>query len=194
MFTISGGRPSAVGVQHAGGRHSVEQAGASNDTRRCPHFKIRMRVFPLLLAVISIGGCASLSHEFFSLDGSSTANPDKVATIDVEADNPLLIQGLDGKLLESVKFQSAFRTWSFVVSPGRHILWLSSTPYGHPLVPQRHRCYSMEVFLSPGGKYGLREMPGKKCVQLLLQAGRVSVATGQLVDNPWVFESGCRWK
>ena len=128
-----------------------------------------------------------------SLDGSSIENPAAVATISVETTNPLLIVGLDGKLLESVRFQSAFRTWSYVMSPGKHVLWLSSTPYGY-LFPQRHRCYSMEVFVSPDVKYVLKEIPGEKRAMMLFQAGGKPVTTGELVDNPWVFERGCRWE
>lgn len=172
----------------------MRQTGAPKDGSSFWQFKIRMRSLLLSLTIVVIGGCASLSHKIVSLDGSSVDSPDKIATIDVETRNPLLIHGLDGELLTPVKLQSAFRTWSFVVSPGHHVLWLSSTPYGHPLVPQRHRCYSMEVFLSPGGKYVLSELPGQKRALLLPQAGGSPIAIGKLVDNPWVFERGCRWK
>jgi hypothetical protein len=141
-----------------------------------------------------LGSCAPLSHKVISIDGTSTENLATVSMLSVDLKHPLLLVGLDGELLQAVRFQSAFRTWSFVVSPGEHILWVSNVPYGLPLIPQRRRCYAMDVFLEPGSHYILREDPTDELVLLLPQGGSKPVASGRLVDNPLIFERDCRWK
>lgn len=152
------------------------------------------RVLLLLLVSIALSSCAPLSHKVISLNGTGTENPVNSPIIDVDLTHPLLLVGLDGNQLSSVEFQSQFRTYSFIISPGKHVLWLSNVPYGLPLIPQRLRCYSMDVILEPSSKYILKEAPMEKIALLLPQSGGVPVASGRLIDNPLVFERRCRWR
>jgi hypothetical protein len=149
-----------------------------------------------LLAIsvlVAFGGCAPLSHSIISLDGSGTENLASVAVLISDSRHPLLLHGLDGKSLDTVRVPSALRTWSFVVLPGRHLFWVSSVPYGHPLIPQFVRCYTIDVTLEPANHYILRYDATNEQALLLRQDAREPVAYGHLVDKPLVFERSCRW-
>ena len=115
----------------------------------------------LTLTAAILCGCAPLTHSLISLDGSDTESLSAVSVLSLDSQYPLILRGLDGTLLPQVRVSSAFRTWSFVLSPGRHLLWASSVPYGLPLIPQFLRCYAIDVWLEPGSLYILRhDAPG----------------------------------
>lgn len=177
---------------------SVEYRGAFMDEKfhgkrfRVSHFGI-VWILSVLSVLAASGGCAPLSHSIVSLDGSSTESLASVAMLSADSSYPLLIRGVDGKPLDSVRVPNAFRDWSFVVMPGKHLLWLSSIPYGHPLLPQSIRCFTMDVTLEPGIHYIMRYEAANGKAVLLRWDTNDPVAHGQLVDKPWVFERGCRW-
>lgn len=148
---------------------------------------------PVILALVAFGGCAPLSHSIISLDGSGTESLASVAVLIYDSRYPLLLHGLDGKPLDTVRVPSALRTWSFVVSPGKHLLWVSSVPYGHPLIPQFIRCYTIDVTLEPANCYILLYDAANEQALLLRQGTREPVAYGHLADKPLVFERSCRW-
>ena len=158
---------------------------------RAGHTPGRQLFFALVAAVLV--SCAPLSHRVVPLQGADTANPAGIAIISVDPDYPLLLEGLDGKRLAKLNFQSPLRSYSYTAPPGAHVLWLSSVPYGAPLLPQRLRCYEMHVRLEPGTHYVLREAPARKMALLLRRRGRDSVAYGRRVDNPLIFHRNCRW-
>ncbi len=67
-------------------------------------------------------------------------------------------------------------------------------PYPIPLLPQRIRCYEIEVELTQGAQYVLREEAGAKRTLLLTADTGTVEATGRLVDEPWIFERDCKWE
>ena len=152
-----------------------------------------IRALLFLAMPVMFGGCASLTHSIVSLDGTSTDNPALVSVLVYDPANPLILHAIDGKPLP-VRVPTAFRDWSFVVSPGRHVLWVSGLPFPHPLIPQHRTCYSFDVVLEAGATYILKEDYAKEQAFLILQDRREPAATGRLVDRPWVFERDCRWE
>ena len=150
-------------------------------------------VLPLLVLAV-LNGCAPLSHSIISLDGSGTENLSTVSLLTIDYEHPLLLRGIDEKPVGIVRVPSAFRNWSFVVSPGKHLLWVSSMPYGHPLVPQFIRCFAIDVSLDPGSHYILRYDPTQELALLLRPDSTQPEATGRLVDKPLMLERNCRWQ
>lgn len=161
--------------------------------RRWPRSSVA-RTLLAWLASLVLGGCAPLSHSIVSLDGSDTGNLAAVALLSTDSDHPLLLRGVDGQPLGTVRVPNAFRSWSFVLAPGKHLLWVSSVPYGHPLLPQFIRCYAMDVSLEPGSHHVLQYEPTHEEALLRRQGGTQAVATGRLVDKPLMLERNCRWQ
>jgi hypothetical protein len=147
----------------------------------------------VLSAMVVFGGCAPLTHKIISLDGASAENLDSVALLIPDTRYPLLLRGLDGHPLDTVRVPSALRTWSFVVSPGKHLLWVSSVPYGHPFIPQFIRCYTIDVTLEAAKRYILRYDATSEKALLLHQGDKEPLSYGCLVDKPLVFQRSCRW-
>lgn len=108
-----------------------------------------------------------------------------------DRDFPALLRGLDGTPLESAQLSTPWRDHSYVLRPGRHVLWLLGAPYSHPLLPQRLHCYRMELELKPGGRYRLEEDRGHAKARLRNAGSGKVVASGALVDTPWVFLRAC---
>jgi hypothetical protein len=52
----------------------------------------------------------------------------------------------------------------------------------------------LAVELAPGTHYRLEEDLGAKKARLLRQDTGEVVSTGELVDQSWVFERGCKWQ
>jgi len=67
-------------------------------------------------------------------------------------------------------------------------------PYGHPLIPQKIRCYVIEAQLAAGTRYRLEEDSGNKEARVLRDDNGERVASGRLADEPWVFSGSCRWQ
>ena len=145
------------------------------------------------MAAAATSGCAPLSHSLVSLDGSATGAPSAVATLTLDPDNPLILRGLDGAPIRPVRVPSALRTWSFVVKPGKHLLWASSVPYGLPLLPQSMRCYAIDVRLEAGTEYVLRHDADRRHALVVRRGAAAPEATGRLVDEPSIMERSCRW-
>ena len=150
-------------------------------------------IFPLL-ALGVLGACAPLSYSIVSLDGSGTDNLSIVSRLRADVEHPLLVRGIDGHPVATVRVPSALRNWTFVVAPGKHLLWVSSAPYGHPLLPQFIRCYAIDVSLDPGAQYILRYDHANEQALLLRHGGTQAEATGRLVDKPLMLERNCRWQ
>jgi hypothetical protein len=147
-----------------------------------------------LSLVVLFGGCAALSHSAISIDG---ANPDTTASISqvsINTERPILLRGVDEKLLPGVHVSSKLRSITYAIPPGSHVFWLSSAPYGLPLIPQYLRCYVMHVTLSAGSSYELR-FDAKKDTPVLFHTETPEIEVhGQLVDKPLILERGCQWR
>jgi hypothetical protein len=113
----------------------------------------------------------------------------------VEDENhPALLRGLDGVRFSSMKVPSLFSNYAYVIGPGNHVFWVKGTPYPHPLIPQRIRCYTLHVELAPGERYLLKEEEdANRALLLRADTGEVE-AIGKLVDEPWVFIRDCNWR
>ena len=146
----------------------------------------------LLIAMLLIG-CAGISRTLISLDGSRTDDLTVVALITEDQNFPVLLRGLDGMAVKSMRIPNPYGRYAYVMGAGKHVLWLKSAPYPHPLIPQRLYCYTMSAELHPGVSYYLKEDVGKKQALLLREDSGETVSTGELVDEPWVFQRDCRW-
>ena len=160
---------------------------------RAASFTGFVRALLLLAMAVMVGGFAPLTHSVVSLDGASADNPALVSVLVHDSANPLILHAIDGNMLP-IRVPTAFRDWSFVVSPGRHVLWVSGLPYPHPLIPQHRTCYTLDAVLEAGATYILKEDFAREQAFLFLQGRREPVVTGRLVDRPWVFERDCRWE
>jgi hypothetical protein len=145
-----------------------------------------------LLAAAVLPSCAPLTQSIISLDGSGDADP-AAARLHTDANHPLLLHGLDGRPVDFIRVPSALRVWTYVVAPGRHRLWLTSMPFGHPLLPQRIRCYVIDASLEAGVGYVLREDPASKQAQVVRYDTGETVALGHPADQPPVQMRGCQW-
>lgn len=148
----------------------------------------------LWLAVIPIGGCASLSHSVVPLDVAMTDDAAEVAVLSDHTRHPVLLRGVDLKPVSATRIPNAFRDTSYLLSPGLHVLWVSSVPYGHPLLPQTVRCYVLSAHFERGARYVLEEDPDNARVRMLREGSELPAASGQLVDKAPVFLRDCRWR
>lgn len=139
-------------------------------------------------------GCAHISESLIPLDGSPIDDPSQVAQIVEDANYPVLLRGLDGVPLESVRVSNAFYKYAYLVKPGHHVFWGMNAPYPHPLVPQRIRCYVIQAEVEQGVRYRLKEDIRLKRPLLLRDDTGETLSIGQLVDEPWVFLRSCRWQ
>ena len=154
-----------------------------------------MQHVPVLLSVAFwLSGCAHVSESFIPLDGPPVNDLSQVAQIVEDADHPVLLRGLDGIPLKPVRVSHDFYKYAYVVQPGHHVFWGMNAPYGHPLVPQRIRCYIIQAEVAQGTRYRLKEDVRLKKPLLLRDDTGETVSIGQLVDEPWVFLRSCRWQ
>lgn len=148
----------------------------------------------ILLVIGLLAGCAHTRPSLVPLGGSPTTDLTSVALVREDHNHPAILRGLDQVLLESIRIPSALKDYAYAITPGRHVFWLMGSPYPHPLIPQRLRCYTMQVELEKGVKYLLKEDVGAKKALLTREDTGVMVSTGELVDLPWVFSRGCKWQ
>ena len=134
-----------------------------------------------------------LPPSLISLGGAPVDDLSRVAQVSERSDHPLLLRGLDQVPLDAVRVPSVFNDDVYLLAAGQHTLWLMSMPYGHPLVPQKIRCYVIEATLEAGTRYRLEEGAGKQAFLSRDDTG-VRVALGRLVDERWVFSGSCRWQ
>jgi hypothetical protein len=151
------------------------------------------RIVPLLLAGL-LTGCAHLGPDLIPVGEATAGDLSRVALLREDSNHPVIVRGVDGIALDSVRIPSPITDYAYVLTPGRHTLWVKGAPYPHPLVPQRIYCYSIEITLEKGGQYVLVEERDNDRALALDERTRAIVAVGPLVDKPWVFERDCRWR
>ncbi len=147
---------------------------------------------PLLVALVT--ACAPLSQSVQSIDGANPEAGGSVARIAIDTTHPVLLRAVDGTFLATAQVSSSLRSFAYVLHPGTHVLWVSSAPYGLPLVPQRIKCYVLNVRLSAGSSYTLRFDVPTQAPVLAHAASSEPEAVGALVDEPLVLERACRWR
>jgi len=129
-----------------------------------------------------------------SIGGADPEALSTVARIAVDTEHPVLLRAVDEGYLSSVHVSSKLRSFTYVLHPGTHVLWVSSAPYGLALVPQRIKCYVLEATLSAGSSYTLRfDVPAQVPV-LARAASSEPEAAGSLVDEALILERTCKWR
>lgn len=149
----------------------------------------------LLLAAACLGGCSHAPPRLIPVGAASLDDPARVARLSEGAKNPLLLRGLDHRPLKSLRTPAQWQDYDYVLTAGRHTLWLKSMPYvGYPyILPQRIRCYVIEVELAGRMRYVLEEDHEARRALLRDAESGAPLAFGPLVDEPWIFASDCRW-
>lgn len=145
----------------------------------------------LLSATLLSSACTSLAPPV-SLDGSDPRDLARLAVLRPSDAHPLVLRGLDGAPLDTLR-SLRIRTPTYVVAPGTHTFRAVGAPYPHPLLPQRLRCYVIEVRLEAGQRYVIGEDPEREQAFVAEVASGRRVATGVVVDKPFVFQRDCRW-
>lgn len=152
--------------------------------------KIMLTRAVLVLMVWSLAGCAVSP---IPLAGAPTGDAARVAALRGDSAQSLLLRGFDRLLLADTCIPAPHRECVYLIMPGRHVLWLKNAPYPLPLIPQQIRCYVIDAEFLAGVRYSVEEDIGRKVAQLLRTDTRQLVASGPLVDEPWIFASDCRW-
>ena len=160
-------------------------------SERCAAYCLRFAA--VMLTVSGLGGCAHAPPTLIAVNDAPLDNPARVARLNEHAQHPLLLRGVDHQPLASLRTPAGWKDYDYVLTAGRHTLWLKSMPYGHPLLPQRIRCYVIEVELLGGMRYRVQEDPDQTQALLLRTDTGEQLASGPLVDAPWVFSRPCRW-
>lgn len=155
-------------------------------------YLVRPHFFWFVLALIS--GCAPLSHSVIPFDVPLTDDYTQVAVMSDHSRRPVLLRGIDQIFLSTIRIPNAFRDTLYLLTPGQHVLWVSSVPYGHPFLPQAIRCYVLNAHFERGARYVLEEEPDHERVRMLFEGSDQPVASGQLVDKAPVFLRDCRWQ
>ena len=153
---------------------------------------IRRLLGALLVACAGLGGCAH-APSLIPLNDAPLDDPARVARLNEGTKNPLLLRGVDGQPLKTLRVPASWEGYDYVLQAGSRTLWLKSMPYGYPPIPQHIRCYVIEVKLAGGVRYRLQEDPGQRRALLLRADTGEQVAGGPLVDEPWAFSRDCRW-
>jgi len=150
----------------------------------------------LVFAAFWLTGCTQFSSSLISIDGSPINDLSKIALLVEDSDHPLLLRGSDGIPQESMRVPNAFIKYAYLIKPGSHVFWLKNVPYGHPIFAlfERVRCYVIEVELTQGMQYRLKEDKKMKRALLLNDETGETVAIGQLVDEPWILSRDCKWQ
>ena len=161
--------------------------------------KRTMKTLPksvLMFIALWLSGCAHVPPSLISTDGSPVDDLSKVALIAEDADHPLVLRGVDGIPLETMRVPNAFSKYAYVMKAGPHIFWVRDVPYGHPVVAlfERVHCYVMEVELAQGMQYRLREDGERRKALLLNEVTGETAAIGRLVDEPRIPSRGCQWR
>lgn len=154
---------------------------------------MRFRRFVLLTLTLALHGCVALTRGIVPVDGADPADTGAVR-LDIDTDHPVLLRAVDGKPLPGVQVSSRARAFSYVLHPGDRVLWLSDAPYGFPFLPQRLKCYVLRADLAAGARYLLRMDDAMRRPVLIDAMQQNTVAEGVLVDEPLIYERGCRWQ
>lgn len=73
-------------------------------------------------------------------------------------------------------------------------MWLSSVPYGIPLLPQTLKCYVLSATLRAGSTYELRFDNARDVPVLAASVESEHPVEGRLVDKAFILERGCKWQ
>jgi hypothetical protein len=164
--------------------------------RAVPHAPARPRgtasAAPALITAW-LCACASLTHETIAVDAADAADRAATASVALVAAQPVILRGVDGKMLSSVHVPNAVRSYTFVMSPGPHELWVSTVPYANAQLAQHVGCYVLRATLAAGAEYQLRFDPGRIAAVLLPVGSSQPAAVGELIDQPLIVERACRW-
>jgi hypothetical protein len=147
----------------------------------------------VLLVSILLAGCSLWRLSLIPLDGSQTSDLAQVSLVREDPNHPALLRGFDGIPVRSFRVPNAFEKYAYVMSAGHHTFWLKGFPHPLPVLPQRIRCYTVHAVLAQGMRYCLKEDEGARKALLIREDTGETVATGDLVDEPWVFIRDCRW-
>lgn len=147
-----------------------------------------------LALVVSPAGCAVLRGTEIHIDGTLTKDSAEVARIAVHPGKPVLLRAVDEEFLASIQVSNYLRPITYVLTPGRHVLWLSEVPAGIPFIPQHINCFTMLVTLVAGKDYDLELGSPEKVPTLRRSDSAEEVAVGVLVDRAFLMERGCRWQ
>lgn len=162
--------------------------------REKPHReKVRALVAAWSVAVLASTGCGTLSDAQIRLGDVDLTPTSDLVVVAIDPDRPAVLRAVDGSLLAEGHVSSRLRALSYVIAPGEHELWLTSAPYGQPLLPQRLKCYVLKASLKAGGRYRLAFDPDRQAPALEAVGTGVQVL-GILVDAPFIFERGCTWR
>jgi hypothetical protein len=148
----------------------------------------------VLIVPAALAGCAALSNAVIAIDSADPSDTAGVSMIMLDQRSPALLRAVDAKMIEGVHVPSALRSFTFVLRPGPHELWMSSVPAGLPWLPQRIDCYVVRAVLAAGSRYVLSIDKERDLAVLSGSELTGSPATGTVVDRPFVFERSCRWQ
>lgn len=123
-----------------------------------------------------------------------TDDTTQVAVLSDRSRHPVLLRGVDHRPVSAIRLPNAFRDTIYLLSPGPHVLWVSSVPYGHPRLPQTVRCYVLRAHFERGARYVLEEDPDNERVRMRHEGSDLPAASGQRVDKAPVFLRDCRWQ
>jgi hypothetical protein len=137
--------------------------------------------------------CASLTHETISVGAADAAAAASTARVSLVASQPVILRGVDGKMLPGAHVPNAVRSYTFVLPPGPRELWVSTVPYADARLAQHMGCYVLRATLDAGAEYQLRFDPERVAAVLLPAGASQPVAVGQLIDQPLIVERACRW-
>ena len=147
-------------------------------------------LIPLSVA-FALAACSALVQSVVSIDGAEASSSSPISRVLVDEVHPVILHAVDEKPLPSLQVSNKLRSVTYLFRPGQHELWVSSAPYGLPLVPQRIKCFIINATLSASAEYHLA-FDASKGVPIL--SSESTSVEGALVDQPLVIERGCKWR
>lgn len=146
----------------------------------------------VLAAGVLCAGCGVLTEARIPAGAGDAAPDGGVAELAVDPDRPVLLRGVDRRLVSGIHVSNRLRAVVYLVPAGPRELWLSDVPFGLPLLPQRMHCYVMKTTLVAGTRYTLVQDSRMQAPVLDDPRGGPR-AVGTLVDAPSIMERSCRW-
>lgn len=150
---------------------------------------IKFKTALLILAASLLGACTKVPP-VFAVNGVSVENHGAIARI---REGSMLLRGVDSKEFDFSKLPNPFADFVYGIEPGTRMLWGKNIQGGHPLVPDKLRCYVLEANLVAGVIYRLEEDKEKIQAVLKREDTGAQVATGRLVDQHDAYSEGCNW-
>lgn len=143
---------------------------------------------------VALAGCAALSPSPIPVDIAPFADSSTLSTVAVDPSEPVLVRGVDGRLLPGVHVSNWLRPLSYTLQPGNRVLWLSQLPHPIPFVPQSIDCHVLRATLTDGSSYVLRLDRTRGLPVLSSLDETEPEVVGALVDRAFLPERGCRWR